>query len=525
MMLRTLILMPAFFLLFSSGRTQTDQKDPLDAAFRVSRRADICTNLDSGTCAVIFSGGFDRYSPGGILPRPFVPAPDFFYLTGLRVPDAVLVLFAEPQKLSEGEATELLFFPGPNDQLLRNMGESWTGIFGRDGERRIIRPSTQWRRFCLEVLGGDGIRKVLTFPFESSNYRKPGDLAYMDLGSILYSNLSPGFPFQPQAQRLYQEISNADTAGISQLVARVSAYLSYFPSVRRDPILDAFTRVQAPAGLREIQAKIAEIKIDLVQLAAITQTMRQRKIGVERNHLEKASARLAEALQAAARTLQPGASEASIASVVQTALRQGETPPNMPVRVASGVHASQPYYLSNRDQIPEKGFVVLDFGGRSEGYCARITRTLPAAGRFSTEEKKMYEVLLNVHRAVIDQCRPGTRPSNIVNGARPGFETYFGELALATNRAGRGKVVQTINLAPIGLDLNELPLPDALIPGMALEVETAIYIPGDRRINALWQNTGIVLRDVILISEGPAQVLTNGFPHAPAEIEAACGKE
>ena len=149
-MARTLILLLAFFLSFLPGRTQNDPSDPLDAAFRMSRRADLRANLEAGTCAVVFSGGFDQYSPGGILPRPFEPNPDFFYLTGLQVPDAVLVMFGEEQKFSEGNAHELLFVPGPNDQLLRLMGESWEGEFGLRKEGRIIRPSTQWRRFCIE---------------------------------------------------------------------------------------------------------------------------------------------------------------------------------------------------------------------------------------------------------------------------------------------------------------------------------------------------------------------------------------
>lgn len=519
---RVLLLVPILLLISQIGRTQTDLADPLDAAFRISRRANLSNNLASQSCAVIFSGGFDEFSPGGTLPQHFTPNPDFYYLTGLRIPDAVLVLFSTPASLSEGQAREILFLPGPNDQVLNFMGESWEGEFGMQEGGYITRPSTQWRRFCLEVLGGDSIRKVLSSPFDHANYRKPGDLAYMDMGSILYSNLFPGFPFNPPAQRLYNEIAKADTAALPQLVARVSAYLDYFPGERRDPILDAFTRVQDQAGLAEVQSKVAQIKIDLVRLPEIMETMRKRKIASERTLVARACNVLTNAAVAAAGGVQPGREEAALQAAAEFVITTAGAVPAMPSRIASGPRSALPYYLRNAQKLPENGFVVLDFAARLDGYCGRITRTLPASGTFSNAESQMYNLLRNIHEAVLSECKPGSRPSNILNTARPGFEAFFDKMSLATNKAGRSKIIQSINLSPIGLDLNELPLPDALLPGMVFEVETAIYIPSDSRINATWRNTGIVLRDVIEITDQAPKVLTAGFPTSVSEVEAAC---
>lgn len=522
MKLRVLLVFPILLLIYQFGRTQTDHNDPLDAAFRISRRANLGNNLADQSCAVIFSGGFDEFSPGGALPRHFTPNPNFFYLTGLRMPDAVLVIFAAPRTLSEGKASEILFLPGPNDQVLKFMGESWAGEFGMQEGGYVTRPSTQWRRFCLEVLGGDSIDKVLSSPFDHANYRKPGDLAYMDMGSILYSNLFPGFPFNPPAQRLYNEIAKADTAALSQLVARVSAYLDYFPGERRDPILDVFTRVQDTKGLAEVQAKVAKIKIDLVRLPEIMEVMRKRKIASERTLISRACNVLTNAMVAAAGGVEPGRQEYSLQSAVEFVITSGGAKPAMPTRIASGDRSALPYYMHNDQKLPEKGFVVMDFAARLDGYCGRITRTLPAAGTFSGPESQMYNLLLNIHKAVLSECKPGSRPSNIVNTARPGFQAFFDKMSLATNKAGRSKIIQSINLSPIGLDLNELPLPDALLPGMVFELETAIYIPSDSRINATWRNTGIVLRDVIEITDKAPKVFTAGFGASVGELEAAC---
>ncbi|MEM7036320.1 MAG: aminopeptidase P family protein, partial [Bacteroidota bacterium] len=512
----------AFLALFSTGRTQIDPSDPLSSAFRMARRADLRANLPEGGCALVFSGGFRAHSAYGVVPRPFDPDPDFFYLTGLRVPDAVLVIFAAPRTLAEGRVQEVLFLPDRGDLILRYMGEDFQGKYGYNENGYSIRPATQWRKFCKEILAGDSIQKVLTTPFLTSDYRKRGDLAYIDLGSIFYSNMAPGFPFDPPAQRFYKEIVQADTSGLPALINRVTSYLNYFPSVRRDPILDEFSKVDGARALAQVQALVRRIKIDLVRLPEILTLMRQTKSGEELRQLRKSGGIVVNAAKEAARKAAVGESEAMVQGVGEFVMRQAGARPAMPSRVASGVRAALPYYNRNSEKIPDNSLCVVDFAADLNGYCTRITRTLPGSGTFAARDRDLYKAVKEIHDATIAQCLPGTRPSSLVKTTSAGFESIFKDMDIAVNKAGKGKVVKVVSISPIGLDLNELDLPPMLTPKMVFEVETAFYIPQSRRIQKAWHHKGIVLRDVVLVTESGPEVLTKGFSTSAEAVEALC---
>ncbi|HHG85386.1 MAG TPA: M24 family metallopeptidase [Bacteroidetes bacterium] len=523
MKIRFFLLIPVFLFIFLIGRSQIDLNGPLTSAYAMLRRADLRAKLPPQSCAVIFSGGYDQFSRSGIVPRRFSPSPNFFYLTGLEIPDGVLLIFSEPQKLEDGEYQEILFVPDQSDLALRYTGDAYAGEFGKQTGGWVLRPASQWRKYCIETLGLGNLNRILALPLEPANFRKPGELAYADLGSILFENLSPGFAFAPAAQRFYQQIKQVDSAGVHALILKVNAYLDYFPGIPRDPVLDAFTHVDGPRALGKVQAQVAAIKVDLILLDQIMAEMRQVKTQRELKILRKSADILSDAVRVAAAAVAAGSKEYQVAAEAASVLGKSGAELAMPLRVASGPRSALPYYNRNRETIPQSGFVVVDFAAKLDGYCTRLSRTLPAGGKFSAGQKQIYDMLLSIHQTALAECKPGAKPSTIANKALPGFDTFFSKLALATNRSGKSKVVRSVNISPIGLDLNELPNPSSLAVGMVLELETAIYIPGNSRINAKWRNTGIVLRDVIEITASGPVVLTKGVGWTTAKVETMMG--
>lgn len=507
-----------FLLLTQVGRTQNDPHDLLGSAFRASRREALRQQMPPKSCAVFFSGGFQKQTEGAVEPRPFVPDPNFQYFTGLRIPDAVLVVFQSPMTLSEGTVSTLLFLPDQKDDILKAMGEEWQGKFGLLGEGLAIRPAAQWRRFCIEVLTADEMQTVYSFPYTSSDYRKRGELSYTDLGSIFYTQLAPGFPFDPSAQYFYREIIRSDSSALKVLSQRVTAYLNYFPDVRRDPILEAFSRATAPGDLSRIQAQIKSIKIDLIGLVEKVMLMRLQKSREEQILLERACKIAAEAADFAAHGKPARRLESQLQAAAEYAARcKGATLP-LSVRVASGPNAAAPYYNRNSDSIPAKGLVVLDVSPNWGGYFGRITRTLPAQGRFEGKDAELYSALRSIHNAALNGCKPGSRPSTLLTDAQASFDDALKRLDIAP--AGNKGIVRVFDISPIGLDLNEFAAPGQLQPGMAFCVETAIYVQNDAAIKAEWRNKGVVLRDVVLITEGGSKVLTSAFTTDLGGIEA-----
>jgi Xaa-Pro aminopeptidase len=507
-----------FLLLTQVGRSQNDPRDLLGSAFRASRREALRQNMPPKSCAVFFSGGYKLQTEGAVEPRPFVPDPHFLYFTGLRIPDAVLVVFPAPMTLGEGAVSALLFLPDQKDDILKAMGEEWQGKFGLLGDGLAIRPAAQWRRFCVEVLSTDEMQTVYSFPYTSSDYRKRGELSYTDLGSIFYTHLAPGFPFDPSAQYFYREILRSDSTALKVLSQRVTAYLNYFPEVRRDPILEAFSRAVAPGDLSRIQAQIKSIKIDQIGLSEKVMLMRLVKAREEQVLLERACKIAVEAADFAAHGKPARRLEQQLkASAEYAAQYKGASLP-IAARVAGGVNSAAPYYNRNSDSIPAKGLVVLDIAPNWGGYFGRITRTLPAQGRFEGKDAELYSALRSVHLAALAACKPGSRPSTLLNDAQAGFDDVLKRLDIAP--VGNKGIVRVFDISPIGLDLNEFDAPGQLQPGMAFCVETAIYVQSDAAIKADWRNKGVVLRDIVLITDGGAKVLTSGFTTDLGGIEA-----
>ena len=500
------------------GRAQNDPRDLLGSAFRLSKRSELRSKMPPKSCAVFFSGGFKVQTDGAVEPRPFYPDANFHYFTGLRLPDAVLVVFQAPMALSEGNVSELLFLPDQYDQVLRSMGEEWRGKFGLIGNGMAVRPATQWRKFCIEVLATDDLQAVFSFPYGSSDYRKRGELAYTDLGSIFYTHLAPGFPFDPSAQYFYREILRADTAGVRVLSQRVNAYLNYFPNVRRDPILDAFSHVQSPGDLSRVQAQIKAIKIDLIGLIDVITQMRMAKTREEQVLLERACKLGVEAMDFLAVGKPAGRRENQLAAAADYVVRfKGGILP-LEVRVASGVNSAAPYYNRNTDTIPAKGMGVVDIVPNWGGYFGRITRTLPAQGRFEGKDLELYSLVRSVHLAALNACKPGARPSGLLTTAQTSFDEALKRMEVS-NSANKG-VIRVWDISPIGLDLNEFAPPSQFEQGMVFSVESAVYLQNDAAVKSEWRGKGVVLRDVVLITQDGAKVLTSGLTSDPGGLEA-----
>jgi len=155
--------------------------------------------------------------------------------------------------------------------------------------------------------------------------------------------------------------------------------------------------------------------------------------------------------------------------------------------ISSGKHASMPHHLpSNR---LNRGFCIIDYGVRLDGYCSDITRTMPV-GRLTKKEKELYHLLLDVQTQAIASLKEGVKLSDVDSTVRKGlgkYSKYF------IHGLGHG----------VGLDIHESPSlgpgsKDILRKGMVFTVEPGIYIPG---------KLGIRIEDGIYF-DGKARVLS-----------------
>eukprot|EP00029_Vermamoeba_vermiformis_P011524 TRINITY_DN6352_c0_g1_i1.p1 TRINITY_DN6352_c0_g1~~TRINITY_DN6352_c0_g1_i1.p1 ORF type:complete len:525 (-),score=177.12 TRINITY_DN6352_c0_g1_i1:380-1954(-) len=85
--------------------------------------------------------------------------------------------------------------------------------------------------------------------------------------------------------------------------------------------------------------------------------------------------------------------------------------------VGSGVNSAILHYSANTRQIKDGDLVLVDAGGEYEGYGTDITRTFPANGKFTDQQREIYQIVLDAQQAAIDAVKPGVSFTNLTSVA------------------------------------------------------------------------------------------------------------
>ena len=202
--------------------------------------------------------------------------------------------------------------------------------------------------------------------------------------------------------------------------------------------------------------------------------------------------------------------------------------------VAAGKNACILHYRENNAPLKDGDLVLIDAGCEIDCYASDITRTFPVSGKFSPEQKAIYELVLKANEEAFKFIAPGR---------------HWNEAHEATVR------VITAGLVDLGLlegDVDELIASEAYKPfymhraghwlgmdvhdvgdykvggqwrvleiGMAMTVEPGIYIaPGNDKVAKKWRGIGVRIEDDVVVTKKGCEILTNGVPKTVAEIEA-----
>lgn len=231
-------------------------------------------------------------------------------------------------------------------------------------------------------------------------------------------------------------------------------------------------------------------------------SMRAVKSAAELTLIERAIAATANGFEAAFRSLRPGVRESDVAEAMTAAFRAAGAGPAFEPIVGSGANGTILHYSDNHKSIDEGDLVVIDYAAGVGGYAADVTRTLPASGRFTKEQRALYSIVLEANLAATDTARAGATYTEVHKAAQSviataGYEDYFIH--------GTGH--------HLGLDVHD-PSPDGpLAPGMVLTIEPGIYLPDS--------GMGVRIEDDVLITHSTPRVLTEAIPKTIESVEAA----
>jgi Xaa-Pro aminopeptidase len=273
---------------------------------------------------------------------------------------------------------------------------------------------------------------------------------------------------------------------------------------------------------------------EFVALDHLLHDMRLYKSAAELAEMRRAAAVTAAAHRRAMQATRPGMHEYALeAEIVYEFRRHGGTPA-YPSIVGGGANACVLHYRDNAAPLAAGDLVLVDAGCELGHYASDVTRTWPVSGRFSPEQRAVYDAVLEAQLAAIDMARPGNHWNEVHAVAVKALTAGMVRLGLLSGRPAklvkdeaykRFYMHRTGHWLGIDVhDVGDYKVGDewrVLEPGMALTVEPGIYIPrGAKGVPKALQGIGVRIEDDVVVTRGAPEVLSAGAPKRPNEIEA-----
>jgi Xaa-Pro aminopeptidase len=202
--------------------------------------------------------------------------------------------------------------------------------------------------------------------------------------------------------------------------------------------------------------------------------------------------------------------------------------------VAAGANACVMHYQHNRAVLRGDDLLLIDAGAELDCYASDVSRTIPVGGRYSREQRALYEVVLAAQLAAIDEVRPGqpfdaahhTAVRVLAEGlCALGLLRGDADTAIAEGSYQRYFPSKTGHW--LGLDVHDVGdyriagASRVLEPGMVVTVEPGIYVPPDEDgVDERWRGIGIRIEDDVVVTRDGNEVLSAAAPKEAAEIEA-----
>jgi Xaa-Pro aminopeptidase len=234
------------------------------------------------------------------------------------------------------------------------------------------------------------------------------------------------------------------------------------------------------AVYREVASRIPACAI--VDGTEIIARLRAVKSPAEQALMQRAIDITASGYDAVLDTIRPGISEFAIQEAAEHAYRShGSRGPAYGTIAGTGINGTVLHYRANNAPLQAGELVVLDSGAEFAGYAADITRTYPVDGRFSTLQRKVYDIVLKSQLAAIAAVRPGATFEQVDRAARD-----------VITKAGYGDFFIHGIGHHLGLEVHDITPNEPLKAGAIITIEPGIYLPHER--------FGVRIEDDILVT-------------------------
>jgi Xaa-Pro aminopeptidase len=272
---------------------------------------------------------------------------------------------------------------------------------------------------------------------------------------------------------------------------------------------------------------------EFVALDHLLHDMRLYKSRAEISAMRKAAKIAVKAHTRAMRIVRPGLFEYEVEAEFIHEFRRNDAYASYNPIIGTGRNTCTLHYVENRAELRDGDLLLIDAGCEVDYYASDVTRTMPVSGKFTPEQRAVYEIVLEAQLAAIDKTRrdnhwnephdaavkvitkglkklgllDGTLPKLIKDGA---YREYY------MHRTGHwlGMDVHDVGDYKVGDEWR------LLEPGMAMTVEPGIYLPDSSKVPGRFRNIGVRIEDDVVVTSNGADVLSKGLAKEPDAIEA-----
>ncbi|MFO7306465.1 MAG: Xaa-Pro aminopeptidase [Gammaproteobacteria bacterium] len=272
---------------------------------------------------------------------------------------------------------------------------------------------------------------------------------------------------------------------------------------------------------------------EFVALDHLLHDMRLFKSRPELAAMRRAAEIAVAAHQRAMRFVRPGRMEYEVMAELLHEFHRNNVDVSYHPIVGSGANTCILHYRDNDGPLREGDLILIDAGCEYDLYASDITRTFPVSGRFSPEQRAIYEIVLEAQYAAIEKVRPGNHWNDPHDAAVRVITQGLVKLGLL-----KGKVQNLIREGAyrtffmhrtghwLGMDVHDVGDYKiggqwrVLEPGMVLTIEPGIYIPaGTKGVHTRWWNIGVRIEDDVVVTKDGHEVLTADLVKEPDAIE------
>ncbi len=441
--------------------------DFLTKDFHQERRQKLREKLPANSVAVFFANPVrNRANDVDFI---YHQDPNFYYLTGYKEPHAVLFLFKENQLAANGKSYTEIIFVQP-----RNMMSEL-----RDGRR----------------LGDEGVKNQLGFEqaFNNTEFKKY-NLDFKKFDQILFYDFFNDVRDNP-----------ADSSDLYSLIEEFKVKVNYPTkdqlAVSREKTKNNLNMTALDGFMRQLRGIKTKEELELIRKAVMVSCQGQIEV---------------------MKALKPGMSEREIQGIHEFVFKKYQVEDlGYPSIVGAGHNGCILHYIENyKPEVSSKEMILMDLGAEYHGYTADITRTIPISGKFSADQKAIYDIVLNAQEAAMKLVKPGVSFTELNEVTKKVVNQGLKDLGVIKSVDEKHLYYPHGCCHHIGLDVHDKGLRDALQENMTFTIEPGIYIPENSNCDPRWWGIAVRIEDDYRVTATGHEHLSSYAPRTTEDIEA-----